>query len=273
VARLVLSGAGVKSGATTSLSLRSPQLSSEQIPIMFVPIDHHSPRHASSKQAKRNDAQPMRWWPVLASCAVAAILAWGTLLVRPFVGSSAAPQRRRDPVVANVAEPFRVEPPAVPRIAPKPPRVSAPIAQRVQPSPVHVASSLAADYGDGVHTQWMPEELRGSPAPQVPDAHAPSDADLQTRWSAESPDPKWSAEIDDYLRQTSTAAGLDPSVVQTAQCGATLCRISLHFADIGAAAAFEQAAQNPNLSYQSAPQAVEDGWNVVVFLSRPGQEA
>jgi hypothetical protein len=96
------------------------------------------------------------------------------------------------------------------------------------------------------------------------------EAALQARWSTETPDPAWASDVQTYLRETSLAAGLDSSVVQSAECATTLCRLQLRFLDWESAAAFDAAAQNPSFDYRSTTQSSADAVQINVYLLRKG---
>ena len=99
---------------------------------------------------------------------------------------------------------------------------------------------------------------------------ATSVAELQALWSGETPDERWTTELSEYLEQTAVAAGLEPSTVDRAECATTLCRVRLHFGDLGGAAEFQDFAQNPDIEYRGDPKPDGEGWSVELYVARQG---
>jgi hypothetical protein len=93
---------------------------------------------------------------------------------------------------------------------------------------------------------------RGSPA-----AHSfgetPRFRALSDRWDREAAAPldvAGTEETQKYLLESARALGLKDETVSSAECRTTVCRARLQFSTLKEAAAFEQAAQQPDLDYE-----------------------
>jgi hypothetical protein len=64
---------------------------------------------------------------------------------------------------------------------------------------------------------------------------------LASAWNREPPDPARTRQMDAYLRESAQAAHLDPRLVKDTDCGASACRVTLSFARVDDALAFQQA--------------------------------
>jgi hypothetical protein len=202
--------------------------------------------------------------------AVAIVATWATLLLKPAFSAD----DRRSPETASRKETAAADEMVAPPRKPIPAAVHVPAPLLPSHRP-RIASRPLQGFDQDSLQQHVDtaEELPVPAGTTQPEASRPPDFEaLAEHFSSELRDDRWSSEMDDYLKQTSISAGLDPSVVESTECAATLCRVHLRFADLSAAMTFQEVAQSPAFKFDATSFPTEGDLGVVVYLARSGQE-
>jgi hypothetical protein len=129
------------------------------------------------------------------------------------------------------------------------------------------AAARAALQRTGSEAAPPSEDSRRQLAALLALQRSPQHEAMSARFAAEERDSTGSRQLADHFTQALNDLDLD-GVIDELACAKTLCRVNLHFSDIGHALRFQQEAGMPELRKSMDLQLVDDQLDVEVFLAR-----